>query len=356
MRERCCRRGVGVVVGGHVDGLHRRDGPATGRGDALLQLAHLVGKRRLVAHRGRHAAEQRGHLGTRLGEPEDVVDEQQHVLLLLVAEVLRHGQRRQRDPHTSARRLVHLTEHQRGVLEHIGLAELDPQVVALTGALAHAGENRGATEVAGDTVDHLLDEHGLADAGAAEQGDLAAAHVRGQQVDDLEARLEHLGAGLELVEGRRLAVDRPAVEVVSVVLLVQADAKGVEHVALDAVADRHRDCPPGVDHVDAADQAVGRLQCDAAHQAVAEVQGHLQRQRLGQLLVGDLGLQRVEQFGHRAAGEFNVDHRAGHPDHAAVGVLLRCLVGLFGGSSHLFFFLGANGWRRLARSRHRRSR
>ena len=64
--------------------------------------------------------------------------------------------------------------------------------------------------VAGDAGDHLLDEDGLADTGTTEQADLAALDVRGQQVDDLDAGLEHLGLGLELVEGRGLAVDAPA--------------------------------------------------------------------------------------------------------------------------------------------------
>ena len=84
------RRRVGVVVGGHVHGLQRGDRAAPGRGDALLQLAHLVGQGRLVAHRRRHAAEEGGHLGAGLDEAEDVVDEQQHVLALHVAEVLGH--------------------------------------------------------------------------------------------------------------------------------------------------------------------------------------------------------------------------------------------------------------------------
>ena len=181
--ERGRRRRVGVVVGGHVDRLHRGDRPAAGRGDPLLQLAHLVGQRRLVTHGRRHAAEQGRHLGAGLGEPEDVVDEQQHVLVLHVAEVLRHRQRGQRDPHTGARRLVHLAEDQRGVVDDAGLGHLQDEVVALTGALADAGEHRGATEVPGDTGDHLLDEHRLAHAGAAEQADLAALDVRGEQVD-----------------------------------------------------------------------------------------------------------------------------------------------------------------------------
>ena len=182
----------------------------TRRGDPLLEHAHLVGEGRLVAHGGRHAAEQGGHLGAGLGEPEDVVDEQQHVLVLHVAEVLRHGQRRQGDAQAGARRLVHLAEDEGGLAEDAGLLHLDDQVVALTGALADTGEHRHTTVVAGDAGDHLLDEHRLAHAGAAEQADLAALDVGGQQVDDLDAGLEHLGLGLELVEGRGLAVDAPA--------------------------------------------------------------------------------------------------------------------------------------------------
>ena len=251
--------------------------------------------------------------------------------LLLVAEVLRHGQRRQGDAHTGARRLVHLTEHQGGVLEHVGVRELDPEVVALTGALPHAGEHRGATEVAGDAVDHLLDEHRLADAGTTEQGDLAATHVRGEQVDDLEAGLQHLGPRLELGERRRLAVDRPVVEVLAVAGLVEAVAEGVEHVALDAVADGHRDRLAGVGDLDAADQAVGGLHRDGAHQVVTEVLRDLEGQRLGHLLVGDLGVQGVEQLRHRTTRELDVHDRAGDADDAPGGL------GLFCGGSHFLF-------------------
>ena len=150
---------------------------AAGRGDPLLQLAHLAGQGRLVADRARHPAEQGRHLGAGLHEPEDVVDEQQHVLAHLVAEVLGHGQGGQADPQPHPGRLVHLAEDQRRLVDDAGLGHLQEQVVALAGPLPHPGEHTRPS-VLGHPVDHLLDDHRLADPGAAEHADLAAGHVR----------------------------------------------------------------------------------------------------------------------------------------------------------------------------------
>ena len=49
---------------------------------------------------------------------------------------------------------------------------LQPEVVAFTGALAHSGEYGKAAVLGGDVVDEFLNDDGLADAGAAEQADL----------------------------------------------------------------------------------------------------------------------------------------------------------------------------------------
>jgi hypothetical protein len=59
-------------------------------------------------------------------------------------------------------------------------------------------------------VDQLLDQDRLAHAGAAEEPDLAAAHVGRDQVDHLDAGLEDLGRRRQRLEARRIAVDRPA--------------------------------------------------------------------------------------------------------------------------------------------------
>jgi hypothetical protein len=93
-----------------------------------------------------------------------------------VAEIFRLGEAGQRDAGAGARRLVHLAEDERdlgafrrrvavGVLgDDARVEELVIEVVALAGALADAGEHRGAAMALGDVVDQLLDEHGLADA------------------------------------------------------------------------------------------------------------------------------------------------------------------------------------------------
>ena len=137
------RRRVGQVVRGDVDRLHRGDRVTAGRGDALLQETHLVGQVRLVTHRGGHTAEQGRDLGTGLGEPEDVVDEEQHVLLLR-----RHGSTppssdrpgRRADGCPAARPSGRRPA--RSCRETPESAISVDEVVALTGALADTGEHR----------------------------------------------------------------------------------------------------------------------------------------------------------------------------------------------------------------------
>ncbi len=104
--------GISQIVSGHVDGLHGGDGALLGGGDALLHATHVSGQGGLVSDGGRDTSEQGGHLGAGLCESEDVVDEEQHVLALLITEILGDGETCESDTGTGAGRLVHLTVHE----------------------------------------------------------------------------------------------------------------------------------------------------------------------------------------------------------------------------------------------------
>ena len=65
------------------------------------------------------------------------------------------------------------------------LLELVPEVVTLAGPLANAGKDREAAVLAGDVIDQLLDDDGLADAGSTEEADLSTLEEGLNEVDDL---------------------------------------------------------------------------------------------------------------------------------------------------------------------------
>ena len=176
-------------------------------------------RRQLGAHRGliaqprRHLAHQAGHLHAGLDEAKDVVDEQQHVAVLVVAEILGHRQRRMSDAEPAARRLVHLAEDHHHVRQHAGFLHLAVKLLAFATAFADAAEDADALVMPDHVVDHFGQQHRLADARSAEQSRLAAALQRHQHIDDLDARLEDLGLGGASRQRRRRPMHRAPLDI-----------------------------------------------------------------------------------------------------------------------------------------------
>ncbi len=162
--------------------------------------------------------------------------------MLLVAEIFGDGQRGQRHPPARAGRLVHLAVDQHRARQHAGALHVGQQFVAFAGPLADAGEHRDALVFLDHGVDQFHHQHGLADAGAAEHRRLAALRQRRQQVDHLDAGLEHRGRrGLVLERRRRrrgcrAAACRPA----AAGPRSRTVADDVEQAAQNRIADRHR--------------------------------------------------------------------------------------------------------------------
>ena len=183
--------GIGEIVGGHVDRLDRGDGSACDRSDALLQQGDFGGERRLIADARGKAAQQAGKFGAGLNEAEHVVHQQKHVLMLLIAEIFGDGQGGERHAPAGARRLVHLAVDEHRMGEHARSLHVGQQFVAFARALADAGEYGNALIFLDHGMDELHHQHGLADARAAEHRRLAALRERRQQIDHLDAGLEH---------------------------------------------------------------------------------------------------------------------------------------------------------------------
>jgi hypothetical protein len=172
-------RRVSQIVSGHVDGLDGSDGTLLGGGDTLLHHTHVDGESGLVSDSRGDTSEKSGHLRTGLGETEDVVNEEKHILALLITEVpfpkvsdggelrycclnlLSDGKTSESDTGTSSRGLVHLTEHKGDLglaleVDDTGLLHFVVQIVTLTGTLADTAEH-GVTTVS--LSDVVLDSH-----------------------------------------------------------------------------------------------------------------------------------------------------------------------------------------------------
>ena len=186
--------------------------------------------------------------------------------------------------------------------------------------LADAGEDGDAAVLAGDVVDQLLDRHGLAVPAPPKRPILPPFTYGAIRSTTLRPVSKISTVGERLAEGRRVAVDRPALDVLARrLLVVDRLADHVPDPAEGRVADRHRDRRAGVDDVDAAREAVGGLHRDRADAIVAEMLLHLHHQRAAGAVTGrDLDRERVVDLG-QLVGEDGVDDDALDLDHLACG-------------------------------------
>jgi hypothetical protein len=191
----------------------------------------------------------------------------------------------------------------------------------------------------GDVSDQLLDDDRLADAGAAEDADLATLGERADEVDDFDPGLEDLRLRRLLVERRGRAMDRQTLGDCHRALLVDRLSQDVEDASEGDLTDRDGDRAAGVEHLDPAGQTVGGRHGHGADPVVAEVLLHF-ADDLDSVAAHDLD--GVEDPRQLAGRELDVDDRAGDLDHTADGRAGSSL----GGCRHRC--VGASWFRRLA--------
>jgi peptide chain release factor 1 len=251
MGESGGRGRISQIVSRDVDSLDGGNGTLLGGGNTLLHSTHIDGESGLVTD-GRGDTTQKGrHLGTGLGESENVVNEKQHILTLLISEVFSDCQTGKGNTGTGSRGLVHLTEDQGDLglavkLDDGSLLHFVVQIVTLTGTLTDTSEDGVTTVGLGDVVDKLLNEHSLADTGTTEETNLSTTGVGGEKIDDLDTSDEDLSRGGLLNELGGFGVDREALVSLDGTTLVNGVTSDVHDTAKSLGADGNGDGSTGI--------------------------------------------------------------------------------------------------------------
>src|SRR6266849_1901229 len=213
-----------------------------------------------------------------LHEAEDVIDEEQHVFVFFVKEMLGDRQSREPDARARARRLIHLAIDQGGFVDDARLFHLEPQIVALTGSLAHTTKDRVAAVLRSDIVDQFLEDNGLAHTSATEQAHFPAQRVRSEQVDNLNAGLQDFRFSRLVNEGRSCPMNGGAFDMGQRRTLIHRLTHDVEDPAQGLFSDRHGDPGAGVAHWYATDQAFSAIHSDTADGVLTQMLGDFEDQ------------------------------------------------------------------------------
>ena len=145
---------------------------------------------------------------------------------------------------------------------------------------ADAGEHRDAFVALDHGMDQLHYEHGLANAGAAEHGCLAALRQRRQQVDDLDAGRKNFRRAALRRKRRRAAMNRTARHIGSEGLALVANGTGeIEQAAEHCLADGHLERATADVCGDATAQSSRRLQGNGANRRLVQMRLHLGNDR-----------------------------------------------------------------------------
>mmetsp|Transcript_14070 Transcript_14070/g.56614 ORF Transcript_14070/g.56614 Transcript_14070/m.56614 type:complete len:332 (+) Transcript_14070:2420-3415(+) len=309
MSECCSRSWIRQIVGRYVNGLHRCNG-ALGRGrDSLLKTSHISGKSGLVSDGRRNTTQKRRHFCVRLGEPENIVDEEQHILTFFVTEILCNGKTGKSYTRTSTWRLVHLPVHQRRFglsaveLDNSSLNHFVVKIVSFTSSLTHSGKYGETSVLLGDIVDQFHNKHRLSDTGSSKKSDLSSPSVRGQQIDDFDSGDKDTGRSVLIGEGRRFPMDRVELLGIDRAALIDRFTNNVDNSPQGLAAYGNHDRVPGILDLLAPHQTLGGVHGNTADGILPKMLGNFKNQT--NVMIPNL--QGVENW-RKLAFEMNIDN------------------------------------------------
>ena len=165
----------------------------------------------------------------------------------------------------------------------------------------------------GDIVDQFHDDNGLADAGAAEQANLAALGVWRQQIDYLDAGGQNFRFRRLIDEGRRGVMDGGAALGYHRAAIVDRVADHIDDTPQGFGSHRHHDWRAGIGDFLAANKTFGGVHGDGANRRLAEMLGHFEDQQA----VAQIAVKGIENGG-KIAFKLHIDDSADNLSNLAV--------------------------------------
>jgi peptide chain release factor 1 len=273
---------IGKIISRDIDGLDGGNGTLKSGGNTLLKHTEIGSKSGLVTDSGGDTTKKGRHLGTSLSETENVINEEKHILALLITEVLSNSKTGKSNTSTSTRGLVHLTVDKSSL--RTGLADLNDtslnhftvKIVTLTSTLTDTDEDGVTTMSLSNVVNQLHDEDSLTDTGTTEKTDLTTTSIGGKKIDDLNTSDEKLLLSRELAESRALTVNRILLLVIDRTALIDGLTKDVHDTTESTRADRDHDREAGIVTRLATGKVISKIHGNATDGVVTDVHGNLE--------------------------------------------------------------------------------
>eukprot|EP01083_Nonionella_stella_P023190 64104_1 len=315
---------IGKIIGRYVYGLYGGNGSLSGRGNTLLKGSHISGKGGLVSYSGRNTSKKGRYLRSGLGETENVVDEEQHILSLLVTEVLGNGESGKGDTGTGTWGLVHLSVH-KGSLGSLGgatgLIDLDDtslnhlvvKIVTLTSTLSDTSEDRVSSVVHGNVVNKFHNNNGLSYSGSSEETNLTSLGVRGKKIDNLDSGDEDILCLSLLAKGRSRSVKRSPLLIGLLdkdgSLLIHGLSDDIDNTSQSQGSNRNLNGGSGINTLLSTDKSVSGLHGNGTDGVLSKMLGHLEDKTLISLSylylkgIQNLGELLVELYIHNGSND-----------------------------------------------------
>jgi hypothetical protein len=160
---------------------------------------------------------------------EDIVDQKQHIAMLVITEVFSHGERCAPDPKPGARGFIHLPVDHHHIVEDTRIPHGAIELFSFAASLANATENTHALLVPDHIVDRFGKQNCLAYPGPTEQACFATAFQGHKDVDCLNACLEYLRFGGSLRQWGWWTMNVTPLNIGGGWLVVECNPKNVEH-------------------------------------------------------------------------------------------------------------------------------